>query len=324
MRMKKNILTIATGKKMYVDLAVNLARSFWYWNKDSEIQLYIVTDHSNLLPVDVKAYAIVIPVQPGQLGTGFSPKLHLDKLAPEGQTIFIDSDCLIFGRLDELFEKFKGHSVSVIGDYISEGEWFGNIQAICKHFHVAHIPKFNGGIYYLENGTKAAAVYSTARKLEKTYDQSGFIRLRNNPNDEVLMAVAMQLHHEQPITEDGTIMSDPQACPGGYGIDVIKGKCWLLNPPASHRLHQTWYPFEKVFPLIVHFLGYYTNHYPYKREAYKLARIGKGKSSQLVINLVAFLTIVFPSRVKHLVKYMLRPLYRSLFGTRKVKPSNRI
>lgn len=308
---------------MYADLAANLARSFWYWNKGAGIRFYIATDQENLLPDDVKAFAGVIPIQPGELGTGFSPKLYLDKLAPLGQTIFIDSDCLIFGRLDPIFEKFKGFAVSVIGGYINEGEWFGNIRAICKHFNVPHIPKFNGGIYYLENGLKAAAVYSTASELEKSYDQIGFVRLRNSPNDEVLMALAMQLHQEQPIPDDGTVMSDPQACPGGYEIDVMSGKRWLLNPPVPHPLHQAWCPFEKVSPLIVHFLGYYTNHHPYKREAYKLARKGKD-SSPCLASLVALLGITFPAQAKTFAKHMFRPLYRSVFGVRKVKPSNRM
>jgi hypothetical protein len=116
--LNKYVLTIATGKKLYIDLAVNLARSFLHWHPNSDIIFRIATDMPQLIPADILAKIQTITIKSGELGFGFSPKLHLDKLADEGQTLFIDSDCLIFERLDYLFERFKGHDVSVVGNYI--------------------------------------------------------------------------------------------------------------------------------------------------------------------------------------------------------------
>jgi hypothetical protein len=312
------VLTIATGKKAFVDMAVNLARSFLWWHRQSDIQFQLVTDQKHLIPSDIIGLIQIIEINEGELGEGFSTKLYLDKLAGDGQTLFIDSDCLVFGNLDWVFERFKNHSVSVVGGYISNGEWFGNIASICKQFNVPHIPKFNGGIYYLEKNEISTAVYQTARELEKKYDEIGFVRLRNKPNDEVLMALAMQLHKQQPILDVGMILSDPQACPGGYKIDVINGSCLLINPPAPHKLHQSWYPFEKVSPVIFHFLGYYTEHYPYKMNAFLLK---KAIDNKLNINyrLYGLLTIVYPQQLKKMLKNLMRPAYRLLFGIRAVK-----
>jgi hypothetical protein len=320
---KKNILTIATGKKLYVDLAMSLARSFYLWNKSSAITFFIVTDLPDLIQDDVATYTKSIIVKKGELGEGFSPKLHLDKLAPEGQTLFIDSDCLIFGNLEHVFKRFEGKPVSVVGGYIADGEWFGEIKEICQQFNIPHMPKFNGGIYYLEKGEMASNVYAKARELEKDYDNIGFKRLRNRPNDEVLMALAMQLHQMEPIEDDATIMSDPQACPGGYEIDVIKGKRWLLNPAEPHPLHQAWYPFERVEPVIVHFLGYYTQHYPYKREIFRLAMVVKNRLNWQT-EIYSKVTIDWPERVKTIFKEVFRPIYRLFFGTRKIKKSQRV
>ncbi|MBS1519719.1 MAG: hypothetical protein JST50_01885 [Bacteroidetes bacterium] len=320
---KRTVLTIATGKKLYTDMAVNLARSFFWWHPDTDIEFHIVTDKPELFPEDVTLIAKIIIVQPGELGEGFSPKLHLDKLCGEGQTLFIDSDCLIFGKLDFIFERFKGHKVSVVGGYISDGDWFGDIGHICSQFKVPHLPKFNGGIYYLEKGVEATAVYEKARSLEKTYDEIGFVRLRNRPNDEVLMALAMQLHNQKPIPDDGTIMSDPQACPGGYYIDVIKGDRRLINPPPPHPKHQAWYPFEKVSPVVFHFLGYYTHHYPYMREAYRLEK-ATFKKLNWGTELFGLMSIEYTSRIIEFTKNTFRPAYHKLFGHRKVKVSNRV
>ncbi|HEY4196016.1 MAG TPA: hypothetical protein VGM63_10800 [Mucilaginibacter sp.] len=319
----KYVLTIGTGKKLYVDLAVNLARSFLRWHADSDITFQLVTDQPHLIPSNLINKIQLITIKPGALGLGFSTKLHLDKLVSEGQTIFIDSDCLIFENLNSLFERFKGHDVSVAGNYIGDGEWFGDISRICERFNVAYIPKFNGGLYYLEKGDKADGVYQTARKLEEQYDEIGFIRLRNRPNDEVLMALAMQLHGQTPVIDDGTIMSDPQACRGGYKIDVISGRRWMINPQAPHRLHQEWYPFYRVSPAIVHFLGHYTLHYPYKKEAYRLMKLA-GKQLNILTELKALFTIQYPGQMKNSIKNLFRPVYHLLFGNRKIGQSERV
>ncbi|MDB5150379.1 MAG: hypothetical protein JWQ57_4399 [Mucilaginibacter sp.] len=321
--MNKYILTIGIGKKLYLDLAVNLARSFLHWHTNSDIIFQLVTDQPHFIPVGLSSKIQIITVKPGELGLGFSAKLHLDKLISEGQTFFIDSDCLIFEQLDSLFDRFRGHDVSVVGNYIADGEWFGDIQTISNNFNVPHIPKFNGGLYYLEKGNKATEVYTTARELEKEYDELGFVRLRGRPNDEVLMALAMQLHGQIPIIDDGTIMSDPQACPGGYKIDVIKGKRWLINPRAPHRLHQSWYPFQKVSPAIVHFLGHYTQHYPYKREEYRLIKSAHQQLNSLA-EIKALFIIQYTEQIKNFIKSVFRPIYHQLFGTRKIKQSERI
>ena len=318
-----NILTIATGKKLYLDMAVNLARSFRLWNAGDDINFYLATDQPQHLPADVNDFVRIISIRPGELGDGFSPKLHLDKLAPEGQTLFIDSDCLIYGNIKPVFEKFAGHPVSVVGNYISSGEWFGDVAAICKKFEVKQLPKFNGGIYYLENGERANKLYEHARTLEQQYDEIGFVRLRNRPNDEVIISLAMALNDETPVIDDGTIMSDPLSCPGKFKTDVLKGKTLLENPPRSNLLHQDWYPFERVSPLIVHFLGHHAQSYQYKKDAYRLSRLQQSTIS-FVEKIKSNLLIEWPMRSKAAFKNMLRPVYKLIFGTRRIKPSERL
>ncbi|SHN24046.1 hypothetical protein [Mucilaginibacter sp. OK098] len=317
--MTRTVLTIATGKALYINLAANLARSFYLWHKSADITFSIVTDHPELLSADVTSKATVITIKPGELGEGFSSKLFLDKVAPEGQTLFIDSDCLIFGDLSPVFERFKGMPVSVVGNYISSGEWFGDITAICKKYNVPHIPKFNGGLYYLEKGEVATRIYKRARDIEKQYDEIGFVRLRNRPNDEVIMALAMQLEDMKPLIDDGTIMSDPLACPGEYKIDIINGRTLLVNPPLPHAEHRPWYPFEKVTPIIVHFLGEYTLHYPYRREVYRLSH-----NLSWLGNVKSVIAIEYPQRFKLFLKNLFRSTYHKLFGIRKVKSSERV
>lgn len=318
-----NVLTIATGKKLYIDMAVNLARSFWLWNAGRGINFYVATDQQEHLTADVETYVNVIPLKAGELGEGFSPKLHLDKIAPEGQTLFIDSDCLVYGNLVEVFEKFNGHQVAVTGTYISGGEWFGDIKSICAKMGIARLPKFNGGVYYLEKGEKATAVYQKARELESKYDEIGFVRLRGRPNDEVLMALAMELNHKKPIKDDGSILAEFVNFQSGIKSELLKGEVTLYNNPAHRQYNAGWH-LKSATPLIVHFLGYHNQITPYIKEAALLEYLFGRKLSPRNAKLLTFMRITLPFEFKAVIKNTFRSLYRSLFGVRKVKKSERI
>ena len=75
------VITLATTKPVFVGMAFALARSFFYWNRDPGLKFHLVTDLAVELPADLAAMEL-IRVEPGKLGLGFSPKLHLDSLVP--------------------------------------------------------------------------------------------------------------------------------------------------------------------------------------------------------------------------------------------------
>ena len=304
-------------------MAVNLARSFRLWNADNGINFYLATDQLQYVPDDLKTYVKIITVKPGELGEGFSPKLHLDKLAPEGQTLFIDSDCLVYGNLVPVFASFKGRSVSVIGNYISDGEWFGNIAAICRKFNIAHLPKFNGGIYYIERGQKASIVYGAARAMEAQYDEIGFVRLRKRPNDEVLMALAIQLNGETPVADDGTVLAEFVNFQSGIKSDLLNGFAELYNKPGHPNYQKNW-PLTISKPLIVHFLGHHNQVMPYTGEIKKLEYIFSNKYSAGKARFLAAIKIAIPSLVIAKLKQLFRPVFHLVIGTRKVKKSERV
>jgi len=320
---KKYVLTIATGKKLYIDMAANLARSFFLWHTDSDIIFRIVTDNKDLLPNDVLQRAEVITIKPGEFGEGFSTKLQLDKLAASGQTLFIDSDCLVYRNLEFIFRKCKGHAVSVIGGYISSGEWFGDITAICRQFEVKHIPKFNGGVYYLESGEAAGKVFETARLLEKRYDEIGFVRLRNRPNDEVVMALAMELNNQQPIPDDGSILAEFVNFQSGIKSDIINGIAELYNSPNHPNYRENWH-LTSARPALVHFLGHHNQVMPYIQEVKVLQYLFSNKWPQAAAKAVASVQVGLPFLAQTCFKKIFRPLYHSVLGTRKVKVSERI
>jgi len=318
-----NVLTIATGKRLYLDLAVNLARSFFCWNSVNDINFYLVTDCKEFLPADLKDRIKLVEVKQGELGEGFSPKLYLDEIIPEGNTLFIDSDCLVYGDLSTVFLKFRDHAVSVIGTYISDEEWFGDIKSICNRFNVSRLPKFNGGVYYIEKGEQSKQVYTTARRLEKEYDEIGFVRLRNRPNDEVIMALAMQLHEQQPIAEDGSIMAEFVNFQTGVVSDVLRGKAILYNTPGNKYYNARW-PLREAHPLIVHYLGHHNRVHPYISEERKLLYAFAKKYPHWLAQIMASIGVTLPWQIKAAFKNTFRPIYRTLFGARRIQKSERV
>ena len=321
--MKPAVFTIATGKPVYLRMAFALARSFRLWHRNSEIDFYFVTDTPPAdLPVDLRDLNM-IPITAGQYGTGFRTKLHLDILAPADCSMFIDADCLCVGPLDDAFRAFRGHAVSVIGPMVRDIEWFGDIAAICRQHNIPAIPKFNGGVYYLERDSACTEVFQTARRLAERYDELGFVRLRGQPNDEVLISLAMAIHRQTPIPDRGDIMNTIIDGPCGVELDVVEGYARIPNP-KNHPLRNPWHEPEMMRPKIVHFLGIDTDVYPYSREVLRLERRFRDGWPQWLADLYALLAISIPSLLGKALKDALRPLYHTVVGVRPVKTSSRI
>jgi hypothetical protein len=322
-KLKRSVITIATGKQLYVDMAVNLARSFFLWHKDGGIGFQLVTDLPDLIPADIRPRVELISVGKGEIGEGFSTKLQLDKLVSKGQTLFIDADCLVYRDLNFVFDLFGGHAVSVVGGYMANGEWFGDVKQVCRHFGIKHMPKFNGGVYYLEKGKKATEIFDTARQIEKEYDEVGFVRLRNRPNDEVMLSVAMEIHGESPIPDDGSIMAEFVNFKSGVKSDLLNGLAVLYNDP-KHKEYQPNWPLTVARPAIVHFLGHHTQVLPYLKEAQLLEYISQEGKAAGPARMLTFLKVTAPRKLATGAKNVLRPLYHKLFGARAVQKSERI
>lgn len=317
------VFTIAIGMPVYIEMACALARSFRLWHRDSDIEFFLATDvEAAALPKDLQDLSL-IRLAPGEYGSGFAPKLHLDKMAPADRALFIDADCLCVGPLRPAFDAFAGRGVSVIGREIYNGEWFGDIASICNRFGVRSMPRFNGGVYYLERGDACSQVYETARSLLPRYDEIGFTRLRRSPNDEVLMSLAMAMHGQTAIPERGEIMNSLLAGPCGLELDVFEGKALLKNYKADPR-HNPWYQQEELRPHIIHFLGGEIAEYPYGQEVRRLELVcGRGYPLWLATSLVKA-TFSWPWKAGNAARHLLRPLYHRLFGARRVKASARL
>jgi hypothetical protein len=319
-RIKRSVFTIATGSEVYLQYAFNLARSFALHNDVEQTSFYVVTDLRFAPPADL-SFVRTIDL-PGEITSkGLGIKLYLDVLAPTEISLFLDSDCLVFRDLEFVFDRFRGHPVSVVGVAVADGDWCGpSASELCSQFDFASMPRFNGGLYYLEKGRLATSVYQTARKLQSQYDVLGFHRHRGWVNEEPLVSLAMAIHSQVSIADDGSILSDLAAGLEHTDIDVLDGKSVLYNPPPPSTRHKWWQNTRGVYsPAVIHF----ADGFPYNRESFKLALKFTTPLPDEAIGALAFLRYSAPYRTKNAIKSVLRPMHKRLFGHRSTQQSDR-
>lgn len=322
-RPQRAVLTLVSRNPAYMRWALNLAQSFFLWHPGSDIDFWIATDLDVDLPPDLTRVS-VLKLAPDELPSGFSAKLHIDRLAPADRTLFVDADCLCFGSLAGAFERFAGRPVSVVGSLVSSGEWFGDIETLLKRFNLKQLPRFNGGLYYVEPSEASARVYQTARELEGRYTELGLIPLRGGPNEELLVALSMALHGMTPLPDDGTIMGDLFSCPAGLRASVVTGRTRMVNPRPPHPDHRSWYPHHVIHPVLVHFLGDTTDRWRYRAEEKKLRLISQHQWPGVLTEAVVRLGYGVPQQIVEAGKTLARPVYHSLFGPRPIARSVRM
>ena len=142
--MRKGILTIAIGKR-YCRMSCNLVRSIWQFNPNKMIA--IVTDEPKEFSA-LKGPITFVPFN-SSYGEGVRQKLYLDYYTPFEKTLFIDSDCLIYGSLVSIWNQCQYVDFGVFGKNINDFQswWYfkdASHEIIDK---VSTIPRFNGGIY---------------------------------------------------------------------------------------------------------------------------------------------------------------------------------
>lgn len=309
----KCAFTVATGKKTYKDMAVHLALSVARNSPNTPFILF--TDSLFEVPKALKRSNFRL-IEVENIRTGFSSKLRLAELVDVERSLFIDADCLVYRDLTPIFEAAQGSPVGVFGYSKKKGEFFCDVEKTCQAFDVASLPHFNGGLYYIERGEASAAVYSRALELEPRYDEIGLVRLRGQPNEEILMSISLAEHGIQPVANDGTLYADFQWWPQVDTLNVVRQKSSMQNPPPPHPLHQGTFPATSANPIVVHFLGHHAERPLYRRECLAVRLPGWIPAPDSVASV-----IMSPLFVKEKAREILRPAYRKLFGTRKVKES---
>jgi hypothetical protein len=252
--MNRGVLTIAQGKKEYIDLAKSLAMSLAINNPG--LKKALVTDSDD--PELSQLYDVIIPAD-NSIGVGFLQKLYIRDYTPFDETLFIDVDCLCVRDINFLWEHFNKCDVSVIGRKVFEGELFGfPLKDIQDRLGLKYVISFNGGVYYFKKNQKAETIFNKAKDIVKNYDAYNIVKVRGEIADEPLMSLAMGIYEQEPIDDHGKGMYTPVGQQGRFKMDVLKGYC------------EFWKSGRKVTPAIMHFGFGHTQAFHCQRETKKL------------------------------------------------------
>ena len=321
---KRSVLTIAVSKKTYVDMACNLAMSFLLWNDTKKINFLLVTDCPQFIPKEIKQNINVVSISPGQVGDGFSSKLQMDQFACTEQTLFIDADCLVYGNLVPVFETFKGNDVSAVGYNRYAGKDIGfcrDIAAVIAVTGISYFPLICGSVYYFEKGDITGEVFEHARNLLKRYNDIGLVTLRGKENEEPLLAISMAKFNQQIVADTGLVKADRMfyEC---LESNVLLGKArlWSIGEVPVPE----YSPLKSAEPLIVHFNASHAETFEYESETIRLQRFFLKNWPLVAANIYANSISVWPGQLKDNLKKVFRPLFKSIFGHRKVAISKRI
>ena len=214
--MTRGYMTIATGRRDFIELAVNLALSVKKFDPEKPIGLmhdksieYLPSSLRGLFDhfADTRDFP-----EKDQITT--LNKLLLFRASPFDETIFMDADCLVVkSDMDRHWDKMAAQPFNIAGAKMSSGEWRGlDIGVVCEALGVDYIVQMNGGVIFFNKSDEAKAVFDAGGRLfQERKDVLTVIRKNYNNTyaDEPVMAAAMGVNKIEPASyspEEGSIM----------------------------------------------------------------------------------------------------------------------
>jgi len=232
---KKGIITLAIGEK-FNRQAIFLAYSCILHSPS--IPRAIITDNCDYFS---ELYDIVIPYSE-DMGDPFKVKLRLQHYSPFYETLFLDSDTLVYTDLHFLWDYFGEQSIVYTGSCLTKGEWsFKKVEEAIEYFHVPWVGQLNSGVFLFRKDEMGLKVLNYAEKIHGEHDgiHVPFFRDKMLP-DEPFLAVAFGKYNQLPTNEFGRM---------GYTmIDAHSVKLDIIHGIAKFIKRG-----QLVFPAVVHF-----------------------------------------------------------------------
>ncbi|WP_099237312.1 hypothetical protein [Synechococcus sp. BDU 130192] len=239
------VLLIAHGKKKFYIQAACLA---WSIKKSNpKLPVALACDHNSCESELFHPYDQIITWNFSDW-PGVSAKVNIDRLTPfSGQTMFIDSDSLVYSDLLSIFQKYSHLNFVALGKNINHvGHWFLDCNRVKEYFNVKVIPFFTGDFYLFKKNE--TGIFERARKMRSIYDQLGCIRARGGSmSDERLIAMALMSNGFSVQTRDlSDIVSLQENGMTYYFSDILSTKRKVVVNNHSYE------------PKIIHFADYAT------------------------------------------------------------------
>lgn len=236
------VLTIAYGAPKYLRMGRALALSLRHHSE--ETQLAVVTNTPSYFD-DI--YDHIIPVDLSY-GSGVTQKLYLDCYTPFEETLFIDSDCLLYGSIEKLWEFFSvedGFGVRSM-HLLTHGDTCQGVSDFDRyldHFNLESLPNLKGGFYYFNASGAATKVFEAARDIYDIRDEVGLTPFKNAAvADEAVIGTALALCGIEPLPHEESPVNTFLGRTEPVEINVLKGKSRFVKNGTPVKPKAIHYP----------------------------------------------------------------------------------
>ncbi|MHB9294218.1 hypothetical protein Holit_03344 [Hollandina sp. SP2] len=285
---EKGILTVAIGRK---------------FNIQAKYLAYSCVVHSPTLPRAIITdnysycnglYDVIIPYT-ADMGDPFKVKLKLHNHTPFFETLFLDSDTLVYRDLRFMWDYFGKQSIVYAGICLKEGKWyFKDIDKVIKYYDIPWIGQLNSGIFLFRKDETGMNVLNYATELHEHHREIEvpFFRGTMLP-DEPFLAIAFGTYGQYPRNDFGRL-----------GRSLINTKDVKLD--ITKGIAKYMKGGELIFPSVVHFTGDKRQYYI--KEKFKLLIYYKGIPIPGVVGNIYLNFFVCLKFIKRCIKYILRRL----------------
>jgi hypothetical protein len=205
-------LTLATGSRLFVEIALNLALSIKL--NDPVRPLCLVTDADMDIPDTHRPFfdqVVFLPPRPGFHGC--LNKLRTNEVSPYDETMFIDSDCLLVKNdMDRHWAKFISNGFMIAGGKKTYGYWYDfPITKVIDELDIPYMVQMNSGVFYFKKGAESDLFFKTVLELVEQHKEllGTFHRNRLQLADEPFIGAALGKMSIEPIAynpSEGSIM----------------------------------------------------------------------------------------------------------------------
>ena len=237
-------ITIAYGDSKYIRMGKILARSIRLNSPDAK--LAVVTDCDDEEINTLFDHVITINLD---WPSGVAQKLYLDQYTPFDESIFIDSDCIVYKNLDLIWDYYsqlcdfgiKGYSYLTAEDRHYSIE---DLAACLQQLNLRRMASFNSGVIYFNKSQNAQDVFASARDIYHQREDLTLMEFKNAPvNDEPIFALAMEIHNVEILPWDNACVM------GTYSGDVkYKNQINVLKKKGQYIKNNVL-----LDPMIIHF-----------------------------------------------------------------------
>jgi hypothetical protein len=217
------LFTVACGKPKYAKQAMALAMSARLHG--ATIPFVLCSDCAD--QGVRKWFDAVVPPVP-DVGPYMQKVVGLQTTGAD-RVLFLDSDSLAVRNLDQLLQQLAGKPFAAMGDWISDGYYWGETLANLRKLGCERIARINGGLLYYERTPDGQAVIDRSLEVNRDFDRLGLDRLSGKIHDEGCVSPAISTTGKGELIPDTEGYSLTPWTGVNVELDVLQGRFEIVN-----------------------------------------------------------------------------------------------